>query len=111
MPAAAARMRSARSAAASIAAFGMSAASRSPEIRADSALAGKAFAMHSATLDDHVVAHVHAEGLVDDVQAVDVEIQNAVRGRSAADGEQRCGLALERVASHEPGARHRTAPG
>ena len=40
-------------------------------------------ARHSATLDDHVVAHVHAEGLVDDVQPVDVEVEDAVRASDA----------------------------
>ena len=40
-------------------------------------------------VDDDVIAHVHAEGLVDDVQPVDIEIQDAVRGRSGEAAEQR----------------------
>jgi hypothetical protein len=47
---------------------------------------------------------VHAEGLVDDVQAVDVQIQYAMRGRLAGRGEHRFGLALERMTGHETGA-------
>ena len=50
MPADPARIDSAVAAADSMVAFGMSAAKRSPEMRAESAAAGSAFAMHSATL-------------------------------------------------------------
>ena len=82
----------------------MSAARRSPEMRADRAPGGSALAMHSATLDDHVVAHVHAEGFVDDVQPVDVEIENDVRIRRRRRAEQRRGLAFERLAGHQAGA-------
>ena len=48
---------------------------------------------------------MHAEGLVDDVQAVDVEIQDAVRSRRTGGRQQHRGLPFERVAGHEAGAR------
>ena len=53
----------------------MSAASRSPEMRADRAPRGKRLGHAFGHAGDDVVAHVHAEGLVDDVQPIDVEIQ------------------------------------
>ncbi len=81
----------------------MSAAKRSPEIRADSASRRQRPRHALRHTDDHVVADMHAESLVDDMQPVDVEIENDVR-IGAVRSEQAGGLTLERLARHEPGA-------
>ena len=82
----------------------MSPASRSPEMRADRAPGRQRLGHASGDIDDHIVAHVHAEGFVDDMQAVYVEIQNDVRIRGTRRREQRRGLAFECLAGHQAGA-------
>ncbi len=44
-------------------------------MRADSAPGGQGLGHALGDADDDIIAHMHAEGLVDDVQPVDVEVR------------------------------------
>jgi hypothetical protein len=67
---------------------------------------GQSFGHALRDADDHIVAHVHSEGFVDDVQPVDVEVENDVGARRLARRpEQRRGLPFKCLAGHQAGAR------
>ena len=73
-------------------------------MRADSAPRGSDLGHAFRDADDDIVAHMHAEGLVDDMQPIDVEIQNDVRVGGVGRREQGGGLPFEGLAGHEAGA-------
>ena len=63
-------------------------------------------AQQVADLRDRLVAHVHAEVFVDDVQLVDVDVQQApALPRAIGLGEHELHALLERGARQQPGQR------
>ena len=70
-------------------------------MRADKAPAAAVLRHALGDIDDHIVAHMHAEGFIDDMQPVDVQVQNDVRGGRIRRAEQRRSLAFECLAGHQ----------
>ena len=85
---------------------GMTTAKRSPEMRAANGIRRQMLAQQVADLRDRLVAHVHAEVFVDDVQLVDVDVQQApALAARVAVAEHELDALLERGARQQAGQR------
>jgi hypothetical protein len=84
---------------------GRNIAKRSPATRAAERARPRLAAQHLGDLADHLVADVHAEVVVDDVQAIDVEVEHAVRAFVGRAGQRGPDLHLERGARQQRGRR------